>query len=107
MLSCAQRPLRTLADSFVHSEIFPYLVVVIGFENVLVLTKSVVSTPVDLEVKLRIAQGNLGCVPLVRMAPRSCGRPAELWWRTSGVCIWGACCLHHSSQRELDTGVLG
>ena len=39
------------------SEIFPYLVVVIGLENVLVLTKSVVSTPVDLEVKLRIAQG--------------------------------------------------
>ncbi|NXN83622.1 SCAP protein, partial [Bombycilla garrulus] len=38
-------------------EIFPYLVVVIGLENVLVLTKSVVSTPVDLEVKLRIAQG--------------------------------------------------
>lgn len=32
--------------------------VVIGLENVLVLTKSVVSTPVDLEVKLRIAQGN-------------------------------------------------
>lgn len=30
---------------------------VIGLENVLVLTKSVVSTPVDLEVKLRIAQG--------------------------------------------------
>ncbi|GLD53204.1 sterol regulatory element-binding protein cleavage-activating protein, partial [Lates japonicus] len=46
---------------FVHlghtKEIFPYLVVVIGLENVLVLTKSVVSTPVDLEVKLRIAQG--------------------------------------------------
>ncbi|XP_028334261.1 sterol regulatory element-binding protein cleavage-activating protein isoform X5 [Physeter macrocephalus] len=39
------------------NEIFPYLVVVIGLENVLVLTKSVVSTPVDLEVKLRIAQG--------------------------------------------------
>nr|KAF6476055.1 SREBF chaperone [Rousettus aegyptiacus] len=38
-------------------EIFPYLVVVIGLENVLVLTRSVVSTPVDLEVKLRIAQG--------------------------------------------------
>ncbi|MGH0159706.1 UNVERIFIED_CONTAM: hypothetical protein FKN15_037899 [Acipenser sinensis] len=37
-------------------EIFPYLVVVIGLENVLFLTKSVVSTPVDLEVKLRIAQ---------------------------------------------------
>lgn len=40
-----------------YREIFPYLVVVIGLENVLVLTKSVVSTPVDLEVKLRIAQG--------------------------------------------------
>ncbi|KPP65228.1 hypothetical protein Z043_116372 [Scleropages formosus] len=40
-------------------EIFPYLVVVIGLENVLVLTKSVVSTPVDLEVKLRIAQVGL------------------------------------------------
>lgn len=40
-------------------EIFPYLVVVIGLENVLVLTKSVVSTPVDLEVKLRIAQGRI------------------------------------------------
>ncbi|XP_057691011.1 sterol regulatory element-binding protein cleavage-activating protein isoform X1 [Corythoichthys intestinalis] len=38
-------------------EIFPYLVVVIGVENVLVLTQSVVSTPVDLEVKIRIAQG--------------------------------------------------
>lgn len=43
--------------SSVCREIFPYLVVVIGLENVLVLTKSVVSTPVDLEVKLRIAQG--------------------------------------------------
>lgn len=47
-------------------EIFPYLVVVIGLENVLVLTKSVVSTPVDLEVKLRIAQGK---------TPVGCGRP--------------------------------
>lgn len=47
-------------SSSVPSEIFPYLVVVIGLENVLVLTKSVVSTPVDLEVKLRIAQGNTG-----------------------------------------------
>uniref|UniRef100_A0A8C4QPI0 SREBF chaperone n=1 Tax=Eptatretus burgeri TaxID=7764 RepID=A0A8C4QPI0_EPTBU len=38
-------------------EIFPYLVLVIGLENILVLTKSVVSTPVDLDVKIRIAQG--------------------------------------------------
>ena len=42
---------------FVFSEIFPYLVVIIGLENVLVVTKSVVSTPVHLEVKLRVAQG--------------------------------------------------
>lgn len=46
-------------------EIFPYLVVVIGLENVLVLTKSVVSTPVDLEVKLRIAQGQAWCNTLL------------------------------------------
>ncbi|KAG8189219.1 hypothetical protein JTE90_013751 [Oedothorax gibbosus] len=39
------------------SEILPYLIVVIGLENMLVLTKSVVSTPVHLDVKLRVAQG--------------------------------------------------
>ncbi|GAV02738.1 hypothetical protein RvY_13265 [Ramazzottius varieornatus] len=38
-------------------EIFPYLVVIIGLENVIVITKSVVSTPVQLDVKYRIAQG--------------------------------------------------
>lgn len=38
-------------------EIFPYLVVFVGLENVLVITKSVVATPVDLDVRLRIAQG--------------------------------------------------
>ncbi|XP_055352697.1 sterol regulatory element-binding protein cleavage-activating protein-like [Paramacrobiotus metropolitanus] len=38
-------------------EIFPYLVVMIGLENVIVITKSVVSTPVHLDVKYRIAQG--------------------------------------------------
>lgn len=42
-----------------HSEIFPYLVVLIGFENVVILTKSVVATPIDLPVKYRIAQGML------------------------------------------------
>lgn len=42
---------------FCFSEIFPYLVVIIGLENILVITKSVVTTPVHLEVKLRIAQG--------------------------------------------------
>lgn len=53
-------PTNLLSSASVSSrEIFPYLVVVIGLENVLVLTKSVVSTPVDLEVKLRIAQGRI------------------------------------------------
>uniref|UniRef100_A0A663M5Y5 Sterol regulatory element-binding protein cleavage-activating protein n=1 Tax=Athene cunicularia TaxID=194338 RepID=A0A663M5Y5_ATHCN len=53
-------------------EIFPYLVVVIGLENVLVLTKSVVSTPVDLEVKLRIAQGILWSFPFSELISVSC-----------------------------------
>ncbi|ESO96220.1 hypothetical protein LOTGIDRAFT_239368 [Lottia gigantea] len=39
------------------SEIFPYLVIIIGVENVVVLTKSIVSTPVHLDVKIRVAQG--------------------------------------------------
>ena len=39
------------------SEIFPYLVIIVGLENVLVVTKSVVSTPVHLDVKLRVAKG--------------------------------------------------
>lgn len=38
-------------------EIFPYLVVIVGLENVLVLTKSVVSTPMHLDVKIRVAKG--------------------------------------------------
>lgn len=36
--------------------IFPYLVIIVGLENVLVLTKSVVSTPAHLDVKIRVAQ---------------------------------------------------
>jgi len=43
----------------VCSEIFPYLVVIIGLENVLVMTKSIVSTPIQLDVKLRVAQGRM------------------------------------------------
>uniref|UniRef100_A0A1B6CPD3 Sterol regulatory element-binding protein cleavage-activating protein n=1 Tax=Clastoptera arizonana TaxID=38151 RepID=A0A1B6CPD3_9HEMI len=38
-------------------EIIPYLVVIVGLENILVLTKSVVYTPSHLDVKIRIAQG--------------------------------------------------
>lgn len=39
------------------SEILPYLVVIIGIENTIVVTKSVVSTPFDIEVKYRVAKG--------------------------------------------------
>ena len=38
-------------------EVFPYLVVITGLKNMLVLTKSVVSTPKDLKMKLCTAQG--------------------------------------------------
>lgn len=38
-------------------DIFPYLVVIVGLENILVLTRSVVSTPANLDVKIRVAQG--------------------------------------------------
>lgn len=46
-----------LTLSLSSKEIFPYLVVIVGLENVLVLTKSVVSTPAHLDVKIRVAQG--------------------------------------------------
>ncbi|XP_053624059.1 sterol regulatory element-binding protein cleavage-activating protein [Plodia interpunctella] len=38
-------------------EIVPYLVIIVGLENVLVLTKSVTSTDSRLDVKIRLAQG--------------------------------------------------
>lgn len=38
-------------------EIFPYVVILIGLENVLILTKSVLSTQSHLDAKIRIAQG--------------------------------------------------
>ncbi|XP_044267685.1 sterol regulatory element-binding protein cleavage-activating protein [Tribolium madens] len=37
--------------------VFPYLVLLVGLENVLCLTKSIVSSPLHLDVKIRIAQG--------------------------------------------------
>lgn len=39
-----------VVSSVNSGEIFPYLVVIIGLENVLVVTRSVVSTPINLEV---------------------------------------------------------
>ena len=45
-----------------YSEIYPYIVIIIGLENILIITKSVVSTPIDLEVRERIAEGkNSSC----------------------------------------------
>ncbi|KAM7537980.1 hypothetical protein Aperf_G00000064187 [Anoplocephala perfoliata] len=38
-------------------EFFPYLVVLIGFEKLLTVTKAVVGTPIDIPVKYRVAQG--------------------------------------------------
>lgn len=38
-------------------EVFPYLVIIVGLENVLVLTKSVLATPCHLDAKIRVAQG--------------------------------------------------
>ncbi|KAL4717852.1 hypothetical protein ACJJTC_001001, partial [Scirpophaga incertulas] len=38
-------------------ESLPYLVIILGYENVLVLTKSVTSTDSQLDVKIRLAQG--------------------------------------------------
>ncbi|XP_057319656.1 sterol regulatory element-binding protein cleavage-activating protein [Microplitis mediator] len=46
-----------LTLSLSGKEVFPYLVIIVGLENVLILTKSVVSTPAHLDVKIRVAQG--------------------------------------------------
>ncbi|CAG0897071.1 unnamed protein product [Darwinula stevensoni] len=46
-----------LSFHWTGKEVLPYLVLVIGLENTLVLTRSVVSTPSSLDVKIRVAQG--------------------------------------------------
>ncbi|KYM91676.1 Sterol regulatory element-binding protein cleavage-activating protein [Atta colombica] len=45
-----------LTLSMSAKEVFPYLVIIFGLENIQVLTKSVVSTPAQLDVKIRVAQ---------------------------------------------------
>ena len=55
---------------FKYSEIFPYLIIILGVENILVITKSVVSTPVDLEVKIRVAQGTLCMLYVISLLVR-------------------------------------
>ncbi|KAL0277128.1 UNVERIFIED_CONTAM: hypothetical protein PYX00_004516 [Menopon gallinae] len=46
-----------LTVSLNGKEIFPYLVGIVGLENVLVITESITSTPAHLDVKIRVAQG--------------------------------------------------
>ncbi|XP_034230725.1 sterol regulatory element-binding protein cleavage-activating protein isoform X1 [Thrips palmi] len=43
--------------TFSWRELYPYLAMVVGVENVFVLSKAVYHTPRDLDVKIRIAQG--------------------------------------------------
>lgn len=45
-----------LTISLQSKEIFPYLVILVGLENCLVITKSVVSTDETFDVKIRVAQ---------------------------------------------------
>lgn len=45
-----------LTISLQSKEIFPYLVIIVGLENCLVITKSVVSTDETFDVKIRVAQ---------------------------------------------------
>ena len=54
-----------MLDVSFYSEIFPYLVIVIGVENIMVITKSVVSTPFHLDVEIRVAQGRKGANELL------------------------------------------
>ena len=46
-----------LTLSYQSNDFFPYLVIIVGLENVLILTKSVVSVPEHLDSKIRLAQG--------------------------------------------------
>ncbi|EDV27257.1 uncharacterized protein TRIADDRAFT_55014 [Trichoplax adhaerens] len=46
-----------LDSTLQNREIYPYIIIIIGLENILIITKSVVSTPMDLEVRERIAEG--------------------------------------------------
>ncbi|XP_058065673.1 sterol regulatory element-binding protein cleavage-activating protein [Anopheles bellator] len=46
-----------LTISFQSKGVYPYLVILVGLENVLVITKSVLTTDCNLDVKIRVAQG--------------------------------------------------
>lgn len=46
-----------LTISLQSKGVYPYLVILVGLENVLVITKSVLTTDSNLDVKIRVAQG--------------------------------------------------
>ncbi|XP_058116606.1 sterol regulatory element-binding protein cleavage-activating protein isoform X2 [Anopheles coustani] len=46
-----------LTISFQSKGVYPYLVILVGLENVLVITKSILTTDNNLDVKIRVAQG--------------------------------------------------
>lgn len=46
----------TLFIFIYFKKIFPYLIIFVNLKNILIITKSVVSTPIDLNIRLKIAQ---------------------------------------------------
>jgi hypothetical protein len=46
-----------LSISLSSSEVYPFFVIVLGLENILIIVKAVMSTPEEFEVKQRIAAG--------------------------------------------------
>ena len=48
---------RVIIMCSIFSEIFPYLVVMVGMEKVMIIVRAVVSTPASNPVKIRIAEG--------------------------------------------------
>ncbi|XP_062516424.1 sterol regulatory element-binding protein cleavage-activating protein-like [Corticium candelabrum] len=64
-------------------EVFPYLVVLIGLENILVLVKAVISTPKHLDVNRRIAKGTVTAL-LVKGMLSTC--TSQVW--SDAICIF-------------------
>ena len=57
--TCRKNSLRSssLSRSTPCSEVYPFFVIVLGLENILIIVKAVMSTPEEFEVKQRIAAG--------------------------------------------------
>ena len=54
---CAVRLLNRLCVCSLASEIYPFVVVVIGLENILIIVRAVISSDPGLDVKFRVAEG--------------------------------------------------